>query len=213
VKGWSAKLPECNFVSISYSKVTDEYAKELFKWKLKNRGVKMLLEIEDISNNFIKTLIKDLTEYGFDGCIIRNAKEQDVQIINNLQMSLSRLPPPYDFGWEIFIEIGSNTKVIRTFSINKPTTKYIVKSQYVKALTDDNTSPMNIIVDNDIEYMMYHKLGGAWITSENINLDTVLKSKDKLKVHENHIEYPSSQVLKGISIRHNLSVKLSLSFK
>jgi|UniRef100_A0A6C0DVR6 hypothetical protein len=210
-------LSKCTHISVPYDIITKDgiklqdvtFIQNLFKLKLNNRYIKTLLSInvQDIQKLGSKKILNILLDCGFDGIIFNNIFNTNSHIVYNIISILSSLSPPYNFNWEFVLQ--TDNKIILPIS---HITYIITPKNFVKAFTDLNWNPQQILVssnkdDQDIlEFVKFNKLGGIYNINElsSIYINGLQHSLNYKNL--NHIEYPTSKILNPIINQHIESI-------
>lgn len=182
---------------------------QLFEYKLNNRLTKLILDIKDVDS--VKNVIKTFTNLGCDGIYFDTMHTSDsFDRIEQILTVASRMPYPYDARWYFYISFASFESGLVFFrrlkykKIEDMITAVVVHTDEVKQYTDFGFNPCKIIVkqrEEDIAVVCgnikTNKLGGVYI-AENIRSNIVAKKElcHSLEQSENHIDYPSSSLLK-----------------
>lgn len=197
-------------LSIEYTICKKSIVMKLFDEKIKNRHLRtiMIIDANIILENGIKKIIKDLINNGFDGIQFHNVSNLNIKNIFYTILTIKKLPEPYNFEWEFFIESS-------ILNIDSPFKKLILEN--INNIIFESTDLINILnisciktnhiifnskhSENDslIEYIKYNNNGGIiTYTTNNLNKLYYNGLKHNLTNVFNHIYYPDSKILKNL---------------
>lgn len=184
----------------------------LFNFKSSHRNVKTLynLDTTTLRDLGIKTVIKLLAEWAFDGIVVSTIRDENIQYVYKFLKALDQLPPPYDFQWKKCITIDESVTEEELHHIisccNVPGLTVISPIHQVKQLTDAGISPACIVVDSDdIETVKYNKLGGIMTHNKEECLLAYNNLKHTLHLQDNHLDYPTSTLVRQILQENQLN--------
>lgn len=241
------KLENSNYINQDYTHLiikepieNIDLIKELYILKTKNRYIKILYEV-DINTitettkdsmctkgtKNIKSVIKSVINYCADGIIFKNIQYDKIIFVHNIIDIIEKLPQPYNFKWEFFIQSNDMDIILDLFRLFKSNNNenvisgIITNYEYIKILTDNGFKPDLFIIDDKItdkntgneNYKKINKMGiiyvikmnklGGICTDNLYNLgNELLNIKDGLisGIKENHIDYPTSDIVKIIEV-------------
>lgn len=185
----------------------------VYNFKSIHRNVKVLYIINPIKlrDLGIKNTIKLLAEWGFDGIIVDTGStavtNRDGQYICKFFKALSILPQPYDFQWKKCIRIHDDIQCVANY-FNVEDLNIISPLIHVKQLTDIGVARARIILDSQgtghletkLESVKYNKLGGIMTHNNEECLVSFEHLKHTLNIQDNHLDYPTSNVVRQIEI-------------
>lgn len=169
--------------------------------KLTNRNFKTLLGT-DSEKMDSKKLIRNMTNYGFDGVLINFKSIPNIVVFLN---AIAKLPAPYNNRWDIFLCFESAEDVMSCFHILKEKkldgfiSAIIVVFTEIKNLTDNQFDPKMLVVcenanKQEIKIVLENKLGGI-LTSVNNCVPYFYDMLSTLNTCENRIVYPTSSII------------------
>lgn len=191
----------------------------VFHWKYLNRYCKFLCNIDlesdlkTTNKQDLKQIIKHITLFGLDGVVFSNINKDNVDKINTLLLLFQKLPVPYNFKWEAYLDFSSSSPDnillccgnIKKLNQMAHVEAIIVCKETVEYLTDNDFRTCSLIVmhsqfDEFHQFIKDNKLGGVFLphTDNDVDIDVVSETHKHL-CHsilylQNHIEYPSSQL-------------------
>jgi hypothetical protein len=221
------KTPYTHIV-IPYTDVNLAISTDMMNFKLSNRNVKLLVEVHMsiLMNMGIIDFIKFLTEYCFDGAIFIDVITLDASIAAaSLLVAMSRLPAPYDFDWDFFVDFSSANSIDECMTFYKYLKQYqtqvdkklriepIIRVEDVKSFTD-YAFPHDILIVSDkgmynshhlTEFIKCNKLGGVY-TLKRRSSTYYDKLKHSCDTRRNNVDYPTSKMVKELFANTTLSI-------
>jgi hypothetical protein len=186
---------------------------KLFDIKLKNRYLKTIMAIDGdlVLNSGIKTIIKNLTNNGFDGVKFYNITNDNIKYVFYTMLAIKKLPEPYNFNWEFYLD----DSILKINSTYKSNIIGYMDNIIIGDINDTGLKDINlekIIVDslkndgnNLIEFIKYNNLEGLLTHVNNTQNNLYYNGlKHDLCCQLNHIYYPTSKIINKINNYENV---------
>lgn len=178
--------------------IVDEHASEsvieaLYMYKCNHRHVKLLYEIH--MQEFApspKTLVRTMTNNGCDGCIITCNNTVDTTGVVSLLLILKNLPSPYDFTWDVFIDISTMydiRSVVELINATSGMNIYLIVNE--SQVSNDLIAPHVLLVAKDSNRI--HDLCVGCVR----HIFDRSERRDLIN-HSNNLQYPTSSLLKAV---------------
>ncbi len=190
-----------------------------FKTQMRNTKLLYVIDLNEINRRLVtvKELVKTLTNNGFDGCIFEHMNESDSGYVKSFVKTLSQLPQPYNFKWEIYFDMTNGVLLQRDIDeINTNPDSQGLSIMYVfylcdihvfeKYMSNDKMIIKDVFEDKERVQNMcaFEGLRGIWnVTSQNYKW-FFEQNSHQLDYTINHIEYPTCQILKEMNLLNDI---------
>jgi hypothetical protein len=182
----------------------NNYIKNLFKLKLKNRYLKTLLQIHIDKDLNILECVKTICNYGFDGILFTLENETFIKKCEQIIKTLNKLPEPYNFGWEIYyLHLRNNINI----DLNKEFYKNLNGIINFESNKNNDINKINIYNQKQT----FRLNSNLYIIEINKNVIELIKQNkinqsDNKGIKKNNINYPTSKFIKNIIDKNEMEV-------
>uniref|UniRef100_A0A6C0H6X9 Uncharacterized protein n=1 Tax=viral metagenome TaxID=1070528 RepID=A0A6C0H6X9_9ZZZZ len=207
----------CTHYSLSITDLDTELLTCIYNHKSENRHIKALFNIkaDNVYTFGSKFVIKMTMDYGMDGLVLDDVNESNVSNIIKLLQAIVRLPPPYNFKWDIFFRFNKTTitdlcaifKNIKTVQLFFLVSGIIVPDRLLQSMTDYGFEPHLIMMESEeqninfqLDNVKNNKFGGMFCKNVEICKIIYQPLKHSLVTHTNHLDYPTSRFVKDLEV-------------
>ncbi|NBP01494.1 MAG: hypothetical protein EBU90_15410 [Proteobacteria bacterium] len=191
----------------------------MYNHKSEHRDIKALFNIkaDNVSTFGCKFVIKMTMDYGMDGLVLDDVNESNVSSIIKLLQAIVKLPPPYNFKWDIFFRFNNTTitdlcaifKNIKTVQLFHLVSGIIVPELLLQSMTDYGFEPHLIMIDSteqninfQLDSVKSNKFGGMCCKNVELCKSIYQQLKHSLVTHTNHLDYPTSRFIKDLEVNN-----------